>query len=386
MNIGIEIECILTPHTNPESIVESWYGTAVRCLDSYQEGLKPGYPQMRIDDNQHPGHQQAHISAFEWTLNREDPFEDEDRCKCSMFEGSPANSPLMKVEGPVKFVSPVFGFQPDSNHEAQWREHTTELFRSIKSFARMNSPKLAGDTATHLHISPIDGWSIGRIKSICCSILWFEEAFEELIPSFLRQDHWTFSNSVDNPELRGLSLLTCFDKIRDCTTKDDLIYLMNALDTSMEPNQRRKLTSRYWVWNLENLKDGEIQTIEYRRAPRVTDPQACLMWVELAASFAYAAMRYGGEDGLKCHRRTVNGLRQFIGQAYESEYLHAIFEGKSGSRRVLPATRSRTSVAIQRARDEAYAKNLAMDADLCSPSSTSASKQGMPRSVFGSKL
>lgn len=386
MNIGIEIECLLHPYTSPGSIVESWYDGAVRCLDSYQKVLKPGYPQMRIDDFEHAGHQPAHISAFGWILNKEDPFEDEDSCKSFVLNVSPTNSPLMKGEGPVEFISPVLEFHASSTHEARWREYTTELFRSINYFARMNNPQTIGDTATHVHISPIDGWTIDRIKNICRSILWFEEAFEELTPSFLRQDHWTFSNSVDNPQLRGLDLLTCFSKVRDCTTKDDIIYLMNALDTSLEPDSQRKLTSRYWAWNLGNLKDGEIQTIEYRRAPRVINPQDCLMWVEFAASFAYAAMRYGSEDCVKSYKRMVDGLRQFINQAYESDFLDAIFMGKSGSKRVLPATRSRTSEAIQRARDQAYASNLAMDISLRSPPSTSASTQGMPESICRSNL
>lgn len=61
----------------------------------------------------------------------------------------------------------------------------------------------------------------------------------------------------------------------------------------MEPKNRRKLTSRYWVWNLDNPRDGVIQTIVHRRAPRVTDLREYLMWVEFAASFVYAAMGYG---------------------------------------------------------------------------------------------
>lgn len=67
------------------------------------------------------------------------------------------------------------------------------------------------------------GWIIGRTNNISRSILSIEEAFEELTPSHLRRDRWTFSNSVDNPELRGLDLLTCFAKIRNCTTKDELV-------------------------------------------------------------------------------------------------------------------------------------------------------------------
>lgn len=82
MNIGIEIECLLNPHTDSESIVESWYDIAVGCLDTYQRFLKPGYPQMRIDEIEHAGHQPAHISAFEWILNKKDPFEDDDSCMC----------------------------------------------------------------------------------------------------------------------------------------------------------------------------------------------------------------------------------------------------------------------------------------------------------------
>lgn len=62
----------------------------------------------------------------------------------------------MEAEGSLEFVSPVFDFQLDSTHKAHWREYTTELFLSISSFALMNNPETACNTATHVHISPID--------------------------------------------------------------------------------------------------------------------------------------------------------------------------------------------------------------------------------------
>lgn len=213
----------------------------------------------------------------------------------------------------VEFVSPVFTF----TYPHDWQRHIGTLFDSIKSTARMEDSRTG---SMHIHVSPPVQWSMEKIKSVCRGILWFEEAFEELVPEYMLQNQWSFSNSVDNPELRGLDLLECFDLIDHCTSKAELVHLMNALDTSTEQNQQR-LTSRYYVWNLENIKDGEIQTIEYCRAPRVTNAHDCIMWSELATSFVEAAMQYGDLHILIRYNCTVERLKRFINKSYASESL-----------------------------------------------------------------
>lgn len=99
------------------------------------------------------------------------------------------------------------------------------------------------------------------------SILYFEPAFEVLLPASRRSNIYAKSNRVDNPALQGLkSLGECFKKIQVCEDFDQLIWVMNAYseggktfgDLELLPDEDKKETHRLYGWNFGNLTEHPI--------------------------------------------------------------------------------------------------------------------------------
>ena len=194
---------------------------------------------------------------------------------------------------------------------------------------------------THVHVSPGDSnWTLEQVKNVSRSILYFEEAFEVLLPPERRGNLECRSNRVENPKLKHLpDLDACFQKIEECTTMKALVHLMNAKEEDIsnlceESSGEIAVTERRYGFNFENLMPGKIGTIgtrciwgksptqwslieaEFRRPPCVTNYEDCVMWAEFGASFMQAAMQYGSSpDHLRIYGSDVAGLAVFVRQA-----------------------------------------------------------------------
>jgi len=70
-------------------------------------------------------------------------------------------------------------------------------------------------------------WTLPAVKAICRSIVYFEFAFEALLPSTRRCNPWTKSNVYDNDHFPDKRLRTCFGLIDGCQTIPDIVELMN---------------------------------------------------------------------------------------------------------------------------------------------------------------
>lgn len=196
---------------------------------------------------------------------------------------------------------------------------------------------------THIHVSPGDSnWTLDQVKNVSRSILYFEEAFEVLLPPERRGNRECRSNRFENPELKHLpDLVSCFQKIQDCTTIKALVHLMNAKEedpsrVSEEWSGEKAVTERCYGFNFENLMEGKIGTIgkphvseetlramysrgkpEFRKPPCVTNYQDCVMWAEFGAAFMQAAMQHGtSREYLQKCGSDVAGLAAFIGQTF----------------------------------------------------------------------
>ena len=127
---------------------------------------------------------------------------------------------------------------------------------------------------THVHVSPGDSkWTLEQAKNVSQSILYFEEAFEVLLPPDRRGNRECRSNRFDNPQLKHLpDLEACFEKIQGCTTIKNLVHLINAseedplnLNVIEESNGEKAVTERCYGFNFENLLEGKIGTIGMHR-------------------------------------------------------------------------------------------------------------------------
>ena len=198
---------------------------------------------------------------------------------------------------------------------------------------------------THLHVSPGGSeWTLDQVRNISRSVLYFEEAFEALLPPERQWNRHCRSNWNDNPKLRCLpDLEACCQAIQGCTTIKALTHLMNAKEENYVLSLydvvagENPETDRRYAFNFENLLEGKIGTIgkddrlgitfvnlstcssseaEFRRPPCVTNYEDCVMWVEFGASFILAAMQYGITlDHLRSYEPDVAGLAAFIEMA-----------------------------------------------------------------------
>ncbi|KAG8164617.1 hypothetical protein KVR01_004892 [Diaporthe batatas] len=214
----------------------------------------------------------------------------------------------------VEFVSPILRY--DST--GLWRAHVQNLFKTMRESYVFESNRSCG---FHVHASPAAGaWSLQELKSICMAVVYFEDAFEAIVPEHRRGNQWIKSNTVDNPKLANLPTAQIFERIKACENAVEIADLMHP--------------DRYYAWNFTNLYYGGKATIEWRRAAGVTSAEGCLVWAELAIDFLQSARRPGVQLGK--YSRDVAGLRAFVGEGLvagmsDERYLRPIFEGKSGS-------------------------------------------------------
>ena len=262
------------------------------------------------------------------------------------------------AQGGFEFASPILRYESTSS----WRLNLRWHFQTILNYAEIMSDATCG---THLHVSPGGSeWTLDQVRNVSRSILYFEEAFEALLPSERHGNQQCRSNRIDNPKLKCFpDLDACCQAIQECTTIKALTHLMNAREDYTpsiyeEVAGKKPETDRRYGFNFENLLKGKIGTIgkddqlgitfvnlstcssseaEFRRPPCATNYEDCVMWVEFGASFILAAMQYGITlDHLRSYEPDVAGLAAFIEMAAipgvnEKKILGRMFARASGS-------------------------------------------------------
>jgi Putative amidoligase enzyme len=227
------------------------------------------------------------------------------------------------LTGAVEFTTPILKY--DSSQS--WVRDIHGLWTFLDTHMLIETHDKCG---THIHMSLPDGmWPLQHLKKICRSVLWFETAFEILVPESRRGNPYCKSNRLDNPKFLSKSLNQCLEMVDECQSNQGLADLMN--------NQG----DRYYAWNFINLYYGGKKTIEIRRGHGVEDHALCVSWVELAVSFVQAAIKSGSLGGLQLYaeNKSVEDLLRFIQSATvpglkRPQALQTIFSGKSGA--ILP--------------------------------------------------
>ena len=155
---------------------------------------------------------------------------------------------------------------------------------------------------THVHISVAEGYTVGKVKRIAQAVLYFEPAFEALLPSDRRQNEYAAGNWIDNPNFgrNGRNRRESIDMIELCTTTREVVELMC-------PEQ-----SKYYGWNFLNIISDPHWTIQFRRGPASSSINEVFIWVELAMSFIQAAIRYGTPANFVKIPSTISVLQWFL--------------------------------------------------------------------------
>lgn len=214
------------------------------------------------------------------------------------------------------------------NGQSGWRREVNHMFHVVNTLCKIGSNTSCG---THIHISPgLGDWSTGQLKSVCKAILYFESAFEVLVPESRRGNQWAKSNRFDNNSFFGRNSQQCFALIEACENPVQIADLMSP--------------DRYYAWNFDNLYYGRKATIEFRRPPGVVNPDVCLSWMELTISFVQSARRGNLTTRLARYEPDVDGLKAFVSEGLvqgmsDPRYLASIFHGKSGALQPRPVQR-----------------------------------------------
>lgn len=219
----------------------------------------------------------------------------------------------------MEIVSPILQYVLNSN----WCMAVKHLWAALDQFCSMETNQSCG---THVHLSPQDNviWDIESLKCVCRAVIYFEGAFELLVPEHRRGNAYMKSFFADHPEFRGRSAVECFTLIDRSAHRVDIAELMNPEG------------DRNYAWNFRNLIYGGKMTIEFRRGPGVTETTDCLAWVELVVSFARSARALGKPNQLHQYTQDVQGLQQFIDATLvpsisQPTLVTPIFANKQGS-------------------------------------------------------
>ena len=133
---------------------------------------------------------------------------------------------IVTLSGPLELVSPVLEFTNGSS----FRHQVEHVWGHLQRNTKINVNESCG---THIHLSPQNNsgtWTLGAAKAICRSIIYFEFAFEALLPPHRRQNIWAKSNVYDNDHFPDKKLGACFSLIDGCETISRIVELMNDGD------------------------------------------------------------------------------------------------------------------------------------------------------------
>ncbi|OBT50907.1 hypothetical protein VE04_09088 [Pseudogymnoascus sp. 24MN13] len=237
------------------------------------------------------------------------------------IEPAPYNPNVSLKQWPLELVSPALQFTNGSS----FRSEVEFVWRHLQEMTTINTNETCG---THIHLSPYTNngiWALRDVKAICRSIIYFEFAFEVLLPAHRRQNLWTKSNVYDNDSFPQKTVDACFGLIDGCSLIAEIVQLMNDGD------------DKYFGWNFLNLLGEGKTTIEFRRPPGVTNEEECLAWVEFTVMFAQSAVLHGNtltnNMGVAANVQDLEiFMRRVTVSGGEPARLNAIFLGKSGAR------------------------------------------------------
>ena len=265
LQFGVETELFLSAHEPARNQGPSAGAFATDFVSYYNSAVTSGISKMRwvLHDGPHPGHNPQ--SRGEWSITEDDTVRVRDEYD---------ENKITSLGWPFELVSPILKFEPGS----KWRRALQEHWLTIRDFAK---PHINDSCSTHVHVSPKAEveWQLSEVKRVAQSVLYFEDAWEAVLPPSRCSNVWAKSNRVDNIELKHLNLRQCFSRIQDCDKMDDLIYLMNPDNdrrpddvppNKLPPKDRRRI-SRLYGWNFQNLEEDGLGTIG-KRSPSSPPP------------------------------------------------------------------------------------------------------------------
>jgi Putative amidoligase enzyme len=219
-------------------------------------------------------------------------------------------------------ATPIFDASPGS----KWRDHVTETWRYLHQNYKVTANPKCG---THVHISLAPNYELRDIRRIAASVLYFEPAFEALVPKARRRNRYVKSNWMDSPWLarKNISRAESIAQIERASSEYRIMILAQGYG------------DKNYGWNLWSVKIKG--SIEFRKPQASLTADEALSWAELAINFIQAAIEHGTSEQLNKVPATIGGLRWFLEQVSvpgvnEPSRLQAIWAGKNPKAMVEP--------------------------------------------------
>lgn len=155
--------------------------------------------------------------------------------------------------------------------------------------------------ATHIHISLTPHYNLDHLKRIASAIIYFEPAFEALVPEARRGNEWARSIWLESPNLawKGKSRSESIEAIQQAPNEISLISLLQTFNDAK------------YSWNFWSLTTSK-HTIEYRQPPASAKADEVLSWAELALTFIQVSMIHGSAASLHSFPANLKGLRWYL--------------------------------------------------------------------------
>jgi hypothetical protein len=221
-------------------------------------------------------------------------------------------------------VSPIFRLMPNSS----WRSAVQGTWKFLEENYRVTADETC---STHVHMSIAGNYSAHQLKRLAQAIIYFEPAFEALLPRDRRGNEYARSNWIDNQHFgyARVSRVDAMAMLERCAKVEDVIELMNPQE------------SRYFGWNFQAIK--KYSTIEFRRGAASTTSAEVFRWVEIATSFLRASLKIQTGSDIRQFSPTIGGLMQFLSRGLddtqgvgESRFLWENFAGLKQNDRLDP--------------------------------------------------
>ncbi|KAL9054067.1 MAG: hypothetical protein Q9162_004396 [Coniocarpon cinnabarinum] len=175
--------------------------------------------------------------------------------------------------------------------------------------------------STHVHVSKGVGqrYTLEELKRIAQAAIWWEPAFEAILPPERRGNPWSGSLYVENPNFYSSSRIQAIEQIEQDAT--NMVRFLAIVQPS----------SRYMGFNFWNI-DGDCGTVEFRRSFYSVSRLDVSMWISIAGSFILAAIGANHYTNFTNEPCTVARLKDFLlqarGQNFQACHIERLFHGK----------------------------------------------------------
>jgi hypothetical protein len=162
------------------------------------------------------------------------------------------------------------------------------------------------DCGTHIHISLTPQYTLDQLKRIASAIIYFEPAFEALVPDDRRGNEWCRSIWLEGPKFAWQDK-TRAQSIELIERAPNTMALLSLLHLNEDPR---------YAWNFWSLLSPK-QTIEFRQPPSCETADEALSWAELAVNFIQVSVKHGSAASLRLYPANAKGLRWYLGLVHE---------------------------------------------------------------------